>query len=481
MDWLVKNEKIVVGLIFAWVIFVATWYLKTNPASWFDEGIFHQIVSNLVDYGEMSVQLAPNVWSGPALISVGYPVFYPAAAAFAIFQDSIIVLRAVAVVFLLGAVLAFYSLVKNLYGTRSAILSLLLLAFFSPLYGNGKNFLGEVPGLFYFLSGLVVLLVAEKGRDQRNAWRLFFVAGLLLGLAAASKPNFLVIIPALACAFAWQWRWSVRTGAGRWAVLATAVGLLLPLSFWAYTQFGGATSGQIWAHYSNPYYINDFWPIIWSNVKRFFTETTPAHFFALGIAALYFLTTKVIERRPLTLVEVTVIAFVGAITLFYVRTAGWYRYFFPAHVMLFMFLPTVLEHFFSKYWPRLKDRWLVAMMLALLIAQSVPMVQERFTIGLDAPTALEPVLEALGPTENILFYSVPQLAARYDGVNYSQYIKMSDFLALGKDNLDRLKKGEFSLVFMEANIDVAGLACYNSSEILQGIRIVRRTKTAPCE
>ncbi|MDO8499684.1 MAG: glycosyltransferase family 39 protein [bacterium] len=482
MDWFVKKEKLLLTIIFIWIVFVALWHLPTNPPSWFDEGIFHQVITSLVNNGRMSVQLAPGVWSESALISVGYPVFYPAVAAFYLFNDSVLVLRLVAVAFLFGLVIFYYRLAKTVYGTRSAILSLLLLALFSPLYGNGKNFLGEVPGLFYFVTALSVLAVAENMRRRELiSYRRFFIAGLFFGLAAASKPNFLVIIPAIICAFLWQWRWSLGATSGRRAFFVTGLGVALPLIFWAFTQFTGATSSsQIFAHYSNPYYINDFWPIISRNLQRFFTESTPAHFLFLAIAALYLLYVKVWQRRPLALVEITVVAFVGAIFLFYVRTAGWYRYFFPAHVMLFIFLPQALEYFFTSRAGRYASVLLVSAVAGLAIFQTLPMIQERFHSGADVPTLFQPVLDSVDSSENALFYSLPQLAARFHGSNYAQYIKMSDHLALGEDNLARLRRGEFSLVFMEAGVDASAFSCYNLNEILYGIRILRRIPSADC-
>src|SRR3989344_112238 len=157
-----KTEKILLFIILLFAVFLAFWCFKTNPASWFDEGIYLQMTKNITSSGVWGVQTAPGVFTDYALISVGYPVFLPAVAAFKIFGANIAVLRFVAILFLLGFVLVFYFLSRKLYGAKLALFSTLLLATFSPLYGIGKNFLGEVPGLFFFVAGLLLLAFSEK-------------------------------------------------------------------------------------------------------------------------------------------------------------------------------------------------------------------------------------------------------------------------------------------------------------------------------
>src|SRR3989344_789436 len=157
-----EKEKLLGMLILAITLVLAFWCFKTNPASWFDEGIYLQMTKNITSSGVWGVQTAPGVFTDYALISVGYPVFLPAVAAFKIFGANIAVLRFVAILFLLGLVTVFYFLSRKLYGAKLALFSTLLLATFSPLYGTGKNFLGEVPGLFFLVAGLLLLAFSEK-------------------------------------------------------------------------------------------------------------------------------------------------------------------------------------------------------------------------------------------------------------------------------------------------------------------------------
>jgi 4-amino-4-deoxy-L-arabinose transferase-like glycosyltransferase len=70
--------------------------------------------------------------------------------------------------------------------------SLGLVATFAPLYGNGKNVLGEVPGLLFVLLFLLCVRYIESGKSTE---RLFLFAGLMLGLAVVTKPIFLLLLP----------------------------------------------------------------------------------------------------------------------------------------------------------------------------------------------------------------------------------------------------------------------------------------------
>ena len=273
---LIKKDFLLI-IIILWVVFVAFWSFRTNPPYWTDEGIFHQTVSNLNSFGIMGIRISPTTFSDGAFITVGYPVLYPAVVFFRLFGDSVTVLRLTSIYFLFGFLIVTYLLVKGLYGVKNALASVLLISLFSPLYGNGKTFLGEVPGMFYFVFGLFVLDYALK--IEKRKFLALFLSGVLLGLAASSKPNILVILPALAVGFIWKWREFLSASKHLKNTGIIILGIAAATSLWFLTQFNGNTSAEkIFTHYSNPYYIQSIWPIIFINLKRFLTESTPLHF-----------------------------------------------------------------------------------------------------------------------------------------------------------------------------------------------------------
>jgi len=249
--WLRKTTLL---LIIFFVLVLSFYSFSTNPPTWFDEGVLFQVVKNIAHDGTRGVQLAPGTFSDISLISVGYPALYPAAFAVRIFGSDIRVLRLVAIGYLLGFILVFFLLAKKLFGTDSAIFSTLLLSTFAPLYGNGKNFLGEVPGLFFFVAALLLLCIVESSRYKHH-WQIAvaFLSGLSFGFAMSTKPSFLIIGPSIVFALVFFWR---RMSAEfKKPVIAGALvfGAFISLTGWTITQFGASDSVQrIFTHRQRP-------------------------------------------------------------------------------------------------------------------------------------------------------------------------------------------------------------------------------------
>ncbi len=471
-----KTEKLSLFIIFLLAAFLSFWCFQTNPASWFDEGIYLQMVENITSSGIWGVQTAPGVFTDYALISVGYPVFLPAIAAFKIFGANIAVLRLVAILFLLGFVLVFYFLSRKLYGTKLALFSTLLLATFSPLYGNGKNFLGEVPGLFFLVAGLLLLAFSEKA--TRKNYSLIILSGLFLGMASAAKPIFLLILPALGIAFLLNSRKFFLTKDGRAFIAALGLGVFLALAAWVFTQFGGETSlGRVWAHYSNPYYVSDYTPVILSNLRRFFTESTPFHLLVLFLVSVWFFAKKFRKGEEAAVSEITAWAFASLVLLAYFRTAGWYKNFFPGHVMFFLFLAPGIESFLESF--SLKKMFGAMIFLAVAI-QFIPLWRENLWCREDAPTAFEPYLKTIPADKSVFFLTVPQIAARFDGANFYQYLKMSDYLKMGEENLERMQRGEFDFIFVPQGVpeEISKIpACYELQGNIKKVLIYERSRS----
>ncbi|MBI2405080.1 glycosyltransferase family 39 protein [Candidatus Gottesmanbacteria bacterium] len=445
-------------LLIAFLVFSLSFYsFTTNPPTWFDEGVLFQVVKNIANDGTHGAQLTPGTFSDISLISVGYPALYPAALAVRLFGADIGVLRLVAIGYLLGFILVFFLLARRLFGIDSAIFSTLLLGTFAPVYGNGKNFLGEVPGLFYFAVALLLLSVVERAHEERR--RQIFIAllsGVGFGLAMSTKPSFLIIGPSMALATLIFWRRISGELKKPAMVGAVFIGTLLSLAAWIVTQFGISDSFQrIFTHYSNPYYVTDFLPLVITNILRFFTEITPMHFLVLFLVAVAFLVERCRERAHIFLSEGIVLFFAVFTVIFYVRTAGWYRYFFPAHVLLFLFLPVGLAFFFDKAKNIFKfpdKRILLLLFLFIGGIQIIPLWQWISQNANDPMTELAPYLDDLS-ARNVapFFYNIPAIASRFTGTEFFQYIKMSDQLILGKENEALLRQGVFTTVLVSTD------------------------------
>ncbi len=222
-----KPNKIKLSLflvVLSVAIYISFYCFQTQPAFWFDEGIFFQVVKNWALNNQLGVPLSPDSSSDLSLISMGYPVLAPAVSVFKIFGPSLVALRIVAISFLIGLIAVAFFLAKRLYGYWAALGIIFLLSVFSPLYGNGKSFLGEVPGLFFFSSALLMLLMLEKAKEKKII--LGFLSGVLFGFAISAKPLYILIAPALLLAIIWRWRIFLEEKNGRWNIVAGFICLI---------------------------------------------------------------------------------------------------------------------------------------------------------------------------------------------------------------------------------------------------------------
>ncbi len=504
MRWFSEYKNIALLCIFGVAVFLSFFCFQTSPHFWFDEGIFYQVVKNWAFSGVQGVELSPGGFSDFSLISVGYSVFYPAILAFQVFGDSIITLRGVAITFLFLCILSFYILTRKIYGIRVALLSTALLVTFSPLYGNGKSFLGEVPGIFFLFLGIYVLFLLEQAIQNAHGLRtsklvlLALITGTIFGFSIVAKPLFLVVLPALAVGILFRWKLFLKTVPGRHALIAGFIGLLLSLGVWFFTQFelGTSVSG-VFAHYANPYYLDEFLPIIVDNLKRFFTESTPLLFLLQFILAVYYVIRKIIKKHQVSSGEITALIFVALVGAAYLRTVGWYRYFFPGHVVLFLFtvpaiglifedFAMVAQRFQHKGFLRIfkhQNYLQFATVLLFVFVQIIPLSKNALSCTIDAPTMAMPYVQGLDTVKPVLFYSVPQLAAHYSGEAGYQFIKMSDSLQLGNEQAARLQEDFFHTVFIEAGTAAKGNVlptCFERKEIIGSIEMYTRNTNVSC-
>ncbi len=478
----IKREW-VAFFIMLFVVVMCFWQLTTNPPVWYDEGIYHQVVRNLATDHRYGLYLGAGEYTDMGFVSVGYPVFFPAAISAVLFGNGVVVLRMVAVAFLIGFVLLFYLLTRRLYGSYVATWSLALLATFSPLYGNGKTFIGEVPGLMYLMAGCLFLLPSP--RSTRPHVRVVG-AGLFLGLAASSKPLYLLLLPALAAAVLFHYRSYLSNRFGQIRLLLLGFGGIVALFIWFATQFGlPSDRGALLQHYRNPNAVAATGSVIVANAKRFVTEATPAHFAGLLGLALVLLIIKYKKRQPITEVEVVLIFFSLLTVAFYVRTAGWYRYLFPAQAVLFLFFPSTLQALITRF-KAIEPfaRYMVAAVCTLLLlVQIYPFYQERLKARTDDVVFFESLFTSIGSGERVLFYNTPTLAARFNRPEFFQHIAFSPAIAYGQKNLAGIARGEYEFVFALIN-DLPKIViptCYDQAGEQAGVRVFRLNKQKICK
>ncbi|MDP3935119.1 MAG: glycosyltransferase family 39 protein [Candidatus Giovannonibacteria bacterium] len=424
-----SKQNLILCALFLILLFFGVWQLPKSPATWFDEGINLSIAKSLITHGVYSLEIGPGefVEMRQFLITSNYPVILPVALSLKFFGFNLTAARFPMVLFLIAFVLAAYFLVKKLYSKEAAIISIALIVTFTPFYGNGKDVLGEIPGLFYFLCALLLLA------PEFNFKKLFF-AGLFVGLSAATKPFFLIVPSAILVGelfnpLAPSWRDKLKR------IAALAAGGILPIIFWLYTilpafSLAGVKSAVF--YYSNSYASANFGQLIFQNFMRFFTESTPIHFLVLFLVSAAFIFWKKKKGENIKEVEIIFAVFTLLALAFYLKTPGWYRYFFSAHMILFLISPVALISLFNK-------KTAVIAVAFLFLFQFTYTISQRNSSLYNSDEAIvfsKYVIEITTPEDKILIINGPSAAFLIDGRQIYQHLQINPVLFFGKTDIE---------------------------------------------
>jgi putative flippase GtrA len=447
----------IAALSFGLTIFIATYALSESPALWYDEGLYSQVATRVMDTGLQSLQVAPDEFVSTQYITVGYPLLYPVALSYKFFGIGAFEGRIVMAGFIVLFVVTSFFLIRKLFNLKVAVLSTFLLASFPMLYGNGKAVLGEVPGLFFLSLALLALTHLEQ--SGYRSFKFFGLFALAAGLCVVTKPIYLLILGGFLAAYLFR-AWQIRP-----PLLGVVVGacvFLAALLPWAYLQFGSDISVQSIVHfYANPYSIGDIHALIGQNIVRFLTESTPMYTLVLMVVWAGSLAVRYKKER-IKVAEISAFVFCILVLLAYLRLPGWYRYLFPALTIALMFLPhsllSLLE--FAKRWiPPLRVTWapwLVWVMVGILAgAQLYQTASDSYVAGYYASTTtahLKEILTPLGSTASFYLYNSPQVAILLPSQTYYQYLPITEHLVLGSTTLPILTEGkaEYAIVDSEA-------------------------------
>ena len=434
--------------------FYATYHLTESPATWYDEGLYIQVAQSVVEHGSQSIQVAPGTNISSGFITGGYPFLLPIALSLKIFGNTLLAARLPMVAFVLLFVGAAFYLLYRHTGRSNTLLGLALLVTLPLLYGNGKNVLGEIPGMVFVLFSLVVLTRLE-GRHFRGAWDCA-AFGVYTGLAVATKPIFLLL--PLAYVFVYL-RCAREIPMYKKEFLFGLCGFLLPVGLWGFLQFGQSDSlSAVVAHYTNPYAVVSLTDTVFANAYRFFTEMTPLY---CGLTMLVWSAALwVRRRRRVSLVETSAFIFSLLVLAAYLRTAGWYRYFFEAFVLTLMFLPyslTLLYAEIQKKW-RIFSRYTLLVPGVCLVLVAVQFYQLNYTSWVAETYAstktasIEAYMSTLPTDASVFVYNAPELVPFLETGEYYQYIEDTPVTAQGASSLTYLEQGVPTLVMVHPSI-----------------------------
>lgn len=142
------------------------------------------------------------------------------------------------------------------------------------------------------------------------------------------------------------------------------------------------------------------------------------------------------RRQSLDATEIAVLAFCTMTILWYLKTPGWYRYFFAAQVMLFLFTPAYLIRIFPKYFAGL----LIAGLFMFQSAHLVTRHNDSLYNDGSATVFNETLAEYTKSTDTILIINSPSVAFLTDHP-VEQYLQINPELHFGV--IDWAKRYDF--------------------------------------
>jgi 4-amino-4-deoxy-L-arabinose transferase-like glycosyltransferase len=458
-------KTVTAGILFVILVFFSAYKLTESPPTWYDEGIYNQIAENQALGHGQQVQISPDQYISSSFVTGGYPFLTPISWSFRVFGIGLLQARIVMVLFIIATAAAFFFLIKKLFGINQTLISLALIATFPLLYGDGKNVLGEVPGLLYFSLFLIFLRRFEEYHGLRRSDYLWM--GLFGGLCLATKPIFFLLGGAVILAYLFNFRRftkKVQTLASTNTRIDTppvfinlaslilgAVAFIVPMSLWMYFQFSrNDSASHVLSYYANPYGLTNMSQVVIQNALRFFHESTPVYFLILGLIWLVAVVIRQRLKKPISLVECVTFIFSILVALAYLRTAGWYRYLFVALVPMLAFLPhslTIISAWLSQWKPAVAKyaRFLPAAILVVFLAMHAYQMlfaswtAEHYSSTITAST--EKYFHSLPPHSTFYVYNTPQAVIFLPNQNYYQYIAPTETMQYGTDTFAVLDRG----------------------------------------
>jgi hypothetical protein len=473
-----KLQWLTVACLFGVLGFFSLDNLTESPPTWFDEGVYLQTAINDTLYGHEALRVTPDKFVSAQYVTGGYTFLKPISWVFKIFGIGILQARLVMVAFIFACVGIFFLFLRRLFGFLVALGALALLVTFPPLYGQGKNVLGEVPGLFFLGSLLYSLYWIE--RREYMGWQWYVLAGISAGLCMATKPIFLLLGGAVLITIALH----SRSLTFRWKeILLGVLAFLIPIAVWIFIQFSpGESPIHLLGFYANSYAIADIRAQIIQNILRFFHESAPLYFLMLiGVWSLsYVLRWRL--REKIALAETMALTFSLLVLAAYLRTPGWYRYYFLAEIPALAFFPSaisiLLRHLpFNKI--NIERYGAGASVLILVLVQTYQLFFGSWVSVHSASTTtqdLKAYMATLPKDDTFFIYNSPQVAIFLPNQKYYQYYIPTPTVALGREGLSALSAGIPDIFvtvgedkFNEFNEASSSISRYEKIETIDGV------------
>ncbi|KND49442.1 MAG: hypothetical protein AB198_00640 [Parcubacteria bacterium C7867-003] len=471
-----KYKKFVVLALVAISLFLILFRFTETPKVWLDEGVFSEVSKNYFWHGEQGLQTEPGkFFPMHALTTSGYPLTIPVGLSVSIFGNGIWQTRLPMVLYMLGLVLVYYLFTKKRYGFYTASLTVLALLSFAPFYGNGRSVQGELPGLFFLGLALLFLLYLEESMFLSKKWAI--ASGLALGLSASSKPIYLLVLLTISpvVVFLWYKKKQLMENNSNKSLYLIILGFLVPVLFLFFFQFPNKEAlSTIVPVYklliSNHESTVSIWETLFNNSKRFFTESTPILFLVLLVFVLANYLTSFVKNKynSFYLAEFVVLGFIVVNWGAYLIGTGWYRYFFPAHALIYLLFISSVFAIRNRVENKNIRLGLSVFPMAIILLQFGHLIflsDSSFTTQRTRNQELSSVISGIDNSKSIFFYNTVEGIIFLRGGNYSQYLQVGTSIDTGDKNYLLHPTTDYILTNLtETGFDL-NLECYGREEV----------------
>ena len=186
---------------------------------------------------------------------------------------------------------------------------------------------------------------------------------------------------------------------------------------------------------------------------------------------------KLKNREKQNKLEIIILSFIAINILWYLKTPGWYRYFFTAHVLAFIFFPAALTILFTKIkvlrCPYIDPRALTLLIVFLLFIIQANILISKRTDSLyysnDAATVAKALNNSMKINEDVLVINAPSIAFLLNTRNIYQYLQINPKLAFGKHSLknENNKPHKFIVAHSLDGIDIPNIREITNSKYTQ--------------
>lgn len=316
-------------------LFFFTRELGTFPAAWADDSLFMIVARSLAEGKGYALPLLDRAWAYPYILGVGPTLLLPVVLAIKLFGFSVAIARLPMIDFLCATTLCTYLFTNHIAGRNAARWASALLISLSTFVNTGKPVLGEVPGFFFLLLGLLTLQRKPTG----FLWGS--LAGICFGLAVLTKITYGLLYPAIGmavvlCALRRDWKDFFHLAiVGFFAVI-----IYLP---WRILEL-----------LSQPGLFRDFL-FLWGENEEHaagpfsFLLSHPTTLLRIPFLAFAIILTSgsigfwCLRSRLTRSCDVLTVGLITLFTLYFLSSFGWYRHLLPAHLLLLPFVPIGMQ------------------------------------------------------------------------------------------------------------------------------------------